>query len=370
LVLLVALCAGALCACDTQRPYTQAGALDDHDQLNLVEMGPPAPGQPAAPVRSSASVIRSVEGWNFDGTQGQHVKTDHFSFFITAKAPVIAERLPGFAEAALTHYTTAIAPLSMPDQRLETFLMASRQQWQSVALQVVGPRVTPFTAIRRGGFATMGRAFYFDIGAYDTLAVAAHEGWHQYTQRSFLETMPVWLEEGVATYMEGHKWDGGTPRFLPWANIERFDRLREVVATGELMNLTDLMAASPDQFVANGGGSGRGITYYAQLWALMHFLNEGQGGKHREGLQRAVADAASGKMSKAIVTKLGNAQGARMLARQLGPTVFRTYFSDDLASANAEYMAFVRQIVAPGGREAIVAGTSPVTPPATNATAK
>ena len=314
------------------------------------------------PLRGAAAFVRDTAPWTFDNASGQIIKTDHFTIYTTCKAPAIMERLPGFMEAALHNYVSALVPLEYPDTSMESYFMATRAQWQQVSLQMLGTRARPLTQIQRGGFATMGRGFYFDIGAFDTLAVAGHEGWHQFTQRTFRETMPLWLEEGIATYMEGHRWQGGSPKFLPWANVERFDRIRDMASKKQLLSLQELLGASSDALLSGGGSNASvGLTYYAQLWALIHFLNEGENGKYHDALQRVVTDAAAGKLGQTVIAKLGQ-QANRPLARSAGPSVFLAYFDTDIGRANIEYQAFVARIAATGSREAVVEGRSPFQP--------
>jgi hypothetical protein len=70
----------------------------------------------------------------------------------------------------------------------------------------MGSDAEVYLKIQRGGFAASGRAILYDIGPRDTFAIAAHEGWHQYTQKSFRAPLTVSFEEGLATYMEGFRW--------------------------------------------------------------------------------------------------------------------------------------------------------------------
>lgn len=310
----------------------------------------------------SGGSIRHVQPWSFDGEAGQAVTTDHFQIFITEKNPMIAQRLPGFLEAALDHYTHALGTLPLPRDRMETFVMGSRAQWKRLVLTMLGNKgQAAASSIQRGGMTFGGRAYLFDIGSADTLSLAAHEGWHQYTQRTFAEPLPVWLEEGIATYMEGHRWTGPSVTFSGWSNVERFDQLRKAVAAKQVIALGDLLSSSPNQLVEHGA-AGDALTYYAQVWGLVHFLREGADGRYRAGLQRLLLDAASGRMSQAVSIEL-RAQGLpapRALAQRLGPQVFQAYFGGDMARIDAEYRAFIERATETGARQDVVAGVSPL----------
>jgi hypothetical protein len=325
--------------------------------------------QPAegAPARLGESARFTSEPWSFQGAPGMLIRTPRFALYTTESSEVIRGRLPSFLEAAVDHYVSAIVPLPQPTAPMTSYIMASRPQWQRLTLQHLGDRGRALMGIPRGGFAIGGRAYLFDIGAADTLAVAAHEGWHQYTQSTFAERLPLWAEEGLATFMEGHRWHGQAVTFAPWSNTERFDRLRDAVAREELLPLERLLNASTESLLSQGGDSATG--YYAQVWALIHFLNEGAGGKYRPALQRMLLDAARGGLGTHVITETRRRVGptserstALTLARTLGVQVFRSYFEEDLAVAEAEYRLFVQQVVATGARQAVVEGRSPFLP--------
>jgi hypothetical protein len=315
----------------------------------------------------SASSLEADEPWTYDGSPGRILRTANYRLFTTQSAPVILGRLPTFLEAALVEYRSglstdeAAALLPNPPLKLDTFILSTRGQWERLTKQLLGRSAGPFLRIARGGYAWGGRAVLFDIGTHDTFAIAAHEGWHQYTQRTFAESLPVWMEEGIATYMEGHRWgglSGGTPVFMGWANMERWEQLRETVEAGRVVGLGTLLESSPaDLLGAGAGGSDDALRYYAQVWALVHFLREGAGGRYRASLERLVRDAAEGRMDATVSARFG--PRATGLGNKLGPAVFLAYFNENLDEAASEYDEFVRMVAAPGGRAYVVAGRSP-----------
>lgn len=306
----------------------------------------------------TGSVVEETLPWEFEGHAGQIVRTKHYTIYTTESAPVIAGRLPGFAEASLARYTTTIGKLRPPTGRMETYLMGDRAQWQSLTAREMGGRAKDLLKIDRGGFAIGGKAYLFDIGAVDTMSITAHEGWHQFTQRSFAEPLPIWLEEGIATFMEGHKW---TPKgwvFSGWMNGERFDGLRSAWEKKELLSLDDLLGSSPDAML--GWNSQGAVMYYCQVWALVHFLREGEGGKYRPSLERLVKDAQDGKLSTFVTQQFGERAGASLLGKRLGPTIFRAYFERDMAKASSQYSAFIKKAVGPGAKQKVIEGKSPM----------
>ncbi len=311
----------------------------------------PAPGVAETGVIPPRDAVLHVEAWTFEGIRGRAITTRSFRIYTTSPDSLTIARLPAFLDAALTHYRSELAALPLPRAPMETYMMPTRPQWERLTRRLLGERAGPYLRIVRGGFAAGGRGVYFDIGPRDSLLIAAHEGWHQYAQSTFAGTMPVWLDEGVATYMEGFRWDPAQPDravFLPWSNPERFDRLRESVSTQRLLSLQELLTTTPQRQIRRG--SSEILTYYAQLWALIHFLHEGEQGRHAPALARLLRDAAAGS--------LGPGKGRDL-------DVLRSYFGnpqdgDPIVGLDASYQRFVRDIARAGARNAVIAGRSPV----------
>lgn len=352
------------------RPGLQAAVPAWHAGLAIVAVtagcaGPhPRPPEPSPAVVSPfhASAVLSVEPWDFGGSPGRVIRTPWYRLFTTETDAALLDVLPEFLEAALDHYTSALAILPRPAMRLDTFLMASRPQWQALTLQVMGASAGTYLRIERGGFAAGGRALLWTIGPRDTLAIAAHEGWHQYTQRTFRQWLPAWLEEGIAAYMEGFVPDPRDPRrpiFTPWANIERFDQLRAAAGRAELMPLAELLRVSPQDLIRTSTDAT--LTYYAQVWALVHFLREHGGGVDRAGLSALLTDAAQGRLEAALEPRYGASAAHRIVLLRQGPVVFTTYFDPDLDRASRDYDEFVARLCA-SPRGTIISGRSPLTP--------
>jgi hypothetical protein len=317
----------------------------------------PSPGVVAP--ESAAAVVRSSEPWTFQEQPGRIFDTDNYRIYTTDPRAHVMSRLPAFMESALTHYTTTLGPLPFPETRLETFLFAKRWQWSRMTQQLMGDKADLYLRIPRGGYASSGRAILYNIGVRDTLAIAAHEGWHQYTQSAFREGLPVWLEEGIAAYMEGYRAErrGGPPRFLPWANVERFDQLRTAAARGRLLTLEELLESTPQEIL--GQTTDGALTYYAQVWALVHFLNEGEGGRYAPALRAAIRDAAEGRMRRTLESRLGTRAGRAAALSRRGKGAFLAYITLDLGHAQTEFEAFIQRLVRTGSKDRIVMGESP-----------
>ena len=327
---------------------------------------------------ASASVfnprINTADDWQYETTPGRVFRTNFYTIYTTSSNRAISDRLPVFMEHALAHYTSTLGTLPKPPSSMETFIFDNRPQWARMTQRVMGDDAGPYLQIQRGGFASRGTAVLFDIGVRDTFAIAAHEGWHQYTQQTFRVPLPIWLEEGVATYMEGFRWDAlrgrssaandaiqgplAPPRFTPWYNWERFVTLVRAARANRLMPLTELVSTSPQDLVDIGGD--RALLYYAQVWALTLYLAEGEKGTMRGDLQTLLQDAANGAMATKVSSVVGDRAARSSLLRRRGDAVLRTYFAKDAAAMNEGYMAFVAVIAKPGARQWIAQGQSPV----------
>jgi hypothetical protein len=321
---------------------------------NAPSLGATAEAAPeiAPDLSSAASLNVKREPWQFGEHTGCLICTPNHRIYTTIESERILERLPLFYERALEHYTTEITKLPKPPSPLETFLFQTRTQWQAKTEQMLPDQARMFSNLGRGGFTTRGTAvlYYIDRGrrdfTRDTFAIAAHEGWHQYTQRTFKHQLPIWLEEGVATYMEGYRIDReGFSEFVPTENRERAYALRDAVRNRRLIPLDDLLTRTPQSFLNNSKDSL--LTYYSQVWALTRFLVEGEDGRYRQSLATVLTDAAEGRLVGRMMTSTVTAGSRRMGGgvNRVGPAVVQEYFNRDVGEFEKQYLAFIDQLV-------------------------
>lgn len=310
---------------------------------------PSPPGAPAV-LSPASSNLPDVEPWGFEGHSGLMIRTRWYRLFTTTSDPDLLGEMPSFLERALDRYTSEFGPLPRPPMKLDTFLLGDRSQWEVLTKQAMGQQAPVYLKIERGGFASGGRAMLWPIGPRDTLAIAAHEGWHQYTQRTFKEELPVWLEEGIGTYWEGLAPDPLEPSHYvlsPWANPERLEQLRKASEQGDLLPLSKLLEATPQDLIERGTDAA--LTYYAQVWVLAHFLKEGEGGKYASGLHSLLMNAAGGRLKTELASRFGVPAAERSISERRGAETFRAYFDEDMTRASAEYAAFISHVIQAGG---------------------
>lgn len=361
-VLALALVVAALVSCSTthsaERPSVHAAGT---------ERSIPRPVSAAGAVAGLPPFVLAIAPWEppvNGGPPGSVFSTPNYELYSTLEDGWLAANIPAFLESSLTHYSSALAPLPRPQEPMETFIFSEREQWQDFTKHLLPGDAGVYLALGKGGFTTEGRSVLYDIGRWDTLCIAAHEGWHQYAQLVFAESLPAWLDEGIATYMEGCRFERSqsVPEFMPWRNFERFNELRRCVRMNRLMSLRTLLTTSP-QACLNRGREEL-LAYYAQVWALTHFLVEGADARYRAAIGEVLRDAREGTLGRTMLRSphLGSiADRKRAVKATRGLALAMVYFNHDLNQLESEYSAFLEQIASRGSGSAIARGRSPLT---------
>ncbi len=335
----------------SQRSDTALGATTSSEEVRAGDSASPVSAiktSDAVRTRPEHNVTRS--SWKFGDATGTLITTPNYQLYTTVDSATFLERLPVFYELALEHYTTALGDLPKPDRKLDTFLFLTRRQWQTKTQEMLPDQAEMFAGLGRGGFTTRGTSVLYYIDRYgyprDTFAIAAHEGWHQYTQLTFKHQLPIWLEEGISTYMEGYRREPNNddlPVFDPKNNDERRYTLREALWREDLIPLDQLLSRPPQQFLT--ASKDQLLTYYAQVWALTRYLAEGEDGRYREALQQVVRDAAEGNyVGRMAASPYAGSRRRGVSQARIGPAVVQEYFNADLAEFEAGYLAFAQQL--------------------------
>jgi hypothetical protein len=295
----------------------------------------------------------TIRPWTFGMFEGRAITTPHYNIYTTVEYDSVVDDLPLFLEYALGVYCTDLAELPPPTERMETYLFQDRRQWTAKTRQFLPDYAETFDNLGRGGYSTRGTAvlYYIDYRRppRDTFAIAAHEGWHQYTQSTFRNPLPIWLEEGIATYMEGCRLTNDEMHFNPRWNAERWGALSRALARDRLIPLDELLREPPQTFLKQN--KQRLLVYYAQVWALVHFLVEGGEGTYRAALEKTLVDASDGELisnlarSPVVLTRGGR---RAVLTSRTGPWLILAYFNGDLDDFEAEYLAYIGELAGEG----------------------
>jgi len=165
---------------------------------------------------------------------------------------------------------------------------------------------------------------------------------HQYVDAATDERVPAWANEGLATWFESHEWDDVTPVFTPTKNMFRCASLARGVKSGELFSLRELLATHAGR-VATLSKS-KVATYYAQVWALIRFLKEGDGVRrpYEAAFETFLAELGSSQMALRAGAYLASHPHAGEMS--FGEAVFRGYFTDDVDGFEATYRAYCERL--------------------------
>ena len=308
--------------------------------------------------------------WKDGGDNGIVVRTQHYVLRLSLRDETFRDRLPDFMETCFVAYASALGAIPVPNDALEMYVFGERGLWEKWTRNKLGRDAEIYIGLGKGGYTSDSVSVLYDIGRFDTQTIAAHEGWHQFSQQTLQHPLPTWMEEGIACYMEGTRLsrDSGPSTFRPWRNFERWSELREAVRSDDLIPLGELLDGTPQEFLQDGKNSL--LTYYAQVWALVQFLQDGEGGKYSANFSKLIQDSASGKLagrlaaSKAIVGKKGRERAVQL---RTGNAVILEYFNPDFATFTEEFNTFVKAITARGAGDRIFRGEfplQPVAPPA------
>lgn len=289
--------------------------------------------------REGTIVPYESEPWKYGAAEGTRLTTEHYEIYTTLRDPVLIEALPAFVEGAYQHYTRLIPPVRPPGERMKVYLFVSRGQWAAFTREFTGPRARVFLQVRNGGYSERGVSVIQYVTHAVTFPLFAHEGWHQYLYHCVNTKIPAWLNEGLAVICEGQRWDQhGLKEFDPWYNPLRRNDLSQALIANRLHPLRHLLETHAGEVIQ---GSTQGVTtYYAQLWALILFLREGQHGKYAAQFNQMLADLATPQAEQ-------RARTAHIWSERdafnFGEALFRAYISEDIAAVEQEYFAFLRE---------------------------
>lgn len=278
------------------------------------------------------------EPWRFARSPGVKLTTAHYEIYTTLQDEMLVHALPAFVEAAYQHYTSLVPPARTPPERMKVYLFASRGQWEAFTRRFTGSRASVFLKVRNGGYSERGVSVIEYVRHEITFPLFAHEGFHQYIYHCIGTRIPAWLNEGLAVYCEGQRWDShGLKTFDPVYNPSRRNDLATALIGNKVHSLRRLLQTDAGQMIE---GSSRSVaTYYAQVWGLILFLREGAGGKYAGGFQRLLD-----KLHELEIEQ--HARAAHIWSERpsfnFGEDLFRSFVSEDLATVEQEYLAYLR----------------------------
>jgi tetratricopeptide (TPR) repeat protein len=188
----------------------------------------------------------------------------------------------------------------------------------------------PFKPRRPDGKPDDGIAGYFQPGDdvnYITLSTEGENAdtfgtiFHEYTH-FMLDTsigkanIPTWLNEGLAEYYQTYKIEDDQKITLGTVQSEHLDLLSQ----SKLIPFKQFFEV--DNYTLHANGHGARSVFYAQAWALIHYLIQGNGGNNAKNLDRFL----------------------NMSLKEVPPeTAFKQAFNSDYATMEKELRAYIEK---------------------------
>lgn len=279
--------------------------------------------------------------WRFGGRPGYVVTTPHYTIYTTVTDERLARTFPLLVEQAFAQYEALLPASEPPTGRMPMYLFKSRGEWAWFTQRTFPDRAPLLLKIRWGGYSEQGIAAMEYVSHAQTFPLLAHEGLHQYVHHYITRKMPAWLNEGLAVCCEGQRWSGDDEvTFDPYDNTSRRNRLAEMYLAQRLIPLEQLLRTHAGEVM--DGPPSQIHSYYAQVWALVLFLRDGQDGKYRPDFDRlleAMRNDDGVRHARAAYIR------ASVGEFNYGEHLFRAFFGHDLPAIEQEYHNWIREVL-------------------------
>ena len=286
----------------------------------------------------------SVEPWKFGERKGQRIRTQDYDVYSTVRDEAYNTRLAVTLQSARREYQQLAGlpprPATAPvEQLMHCYIFADRAQFVEFT-RIRFPGRDDLLTFNRGGY-TVDDLFASHYAGDGTIATAAHEGFHQYLSRELRESLPPFLEEGLASMFEVISWNGrGEPTWDFARHPTHAQTLAKASEHDVLIPLLLLARLDAGMVMENPQLTPYPL-YYAQCWAFARFMIEGESGRYRPALKQMFIDAADGRLydpTGANTRPVGTfrpSEAAAAVERALGRP---------LSEIEPAYRAYIRQI--------------------------
>lgn len=276
--------------------------------------------------------------WPLELHKGVILESAHYRIYTTTKDKFFHSAVMNLAEK---QYDRISSRLSVkPEKKMSVYIFANVNQWKAFTRSRFGSSLNKVFKIRNGGYTYGGIAAFAYMGRYPTLTVLAHELFHLYLSNASKEHVPTWVNEGLACLFEAHEWNGTMPRFSMRKNVFRQEYLRKAFSEGKLIPLEKLLTSRPLGVVDDS--QTKLLVYYAQVWALMSFLEETKVKKWHEGFEKMLADIGrkefTVKTRGYLVTMMNKKKSSFAVA------AFLRYITEDIEKFEIAYKKYMEKI--------------------------
>ncbi|MFA5863235.1 MAG: hypothetical protein WC975_00955 [Phycisphaerae bacterium] len=278
--------------------------------------------------------------WPLKNHQGTILETPHYRIYTTIKDKDLHAAAVNLAEGQYERFCQAL--MIRPKEKMTVYIFSDVQQWTAFTESKFGRRAQDYLRIRNGGYTAKNFAAFYYIGRYSTLTILAHELFHLYVNlASCPEPVPAWLNEGMACYFEAHEWNGFSPIFTPKKNLFRRENLSEAVGKNKLFSLKDILATHAGEI--SKLPQPRVLTYYAQLWAILEFLNDPNSGQYHVNFQNLSGELGTRKMAMRAKGYLTTVREDEKVS--FGEAVFRQYITNDLKQFDTDFNNYLPTLI-------------------------
>ena len=279
--------------------------------------------------------------WRYRGRPGLQLRSPHYTIYTTITQPELVAWLPQTMESAFAYYSTLIPAGKQPSEPMPIYLFAARQEFEDFTRRTFGEeRAALLNQVRGGGYMEKGVTVIEYTNHDATFPIMTHEGFHQYLHHYATSNAPAWLNEGLATLCEGQRWGSdGLRAFDKWLNPIRRNRLAEALLRDDLFPLSQLLRINAGHVV---GGSRRKInTYYAQVWALVLYLQEGADARYAGDLELMLQQLGQGDLR--AYARTAHATSSSHQRYNFGRDAFGAFVDEDLAMFEHDFIRFMRE---------------------------
>jgi hypothetical protein len=132
-----------------------------------------------------------------------------------------------------------------------------------------------------------GSALAFFTGDHPRMRVfhvMQHEGFHQYANSRFANTLPMWVNEGLAEFF-GEAVVIGDRVIVGQSSSAPVEAVRRAIEQGSTIGFKRMLGMSSDEWSANVR-DGNATIQYQQAWSMVQFLGWAENGRYQAGFEQ------------------------------------------------------------------------------------
>ena len=271
------------------------------------------------------------------------IKTDHYIIHTTATDRLILRRLPMLLESAYLNFSKFAPADKQPPGVIYYF--KKRDQWLTYTRHLTGSQASTLEKIHSGAYCYQDICVAWQINRAADFSVLTHEAWHQYCGINMADTLPSWLAESSAVYLESFTWDTNGLKFSPKHNLNRLWDLRRTMQAGISFSIDQITQSDPGMLLNSVPANQKELVlaaFYARLYALARFMFEYEYGIYRKSYETIYRDAVTGnlKLSEQLRSAHDQYSQTRLWSSLAGHELFQSYISDPTGIIELQFQDF------------------------------